>query len=358
LNREIFFAILWSFDGHFWMVAWLGGGTAMTGVVGAEVVLGNLLDPAILFFVLGLVAAGIGSDLEIPKPFPKLLSLYLLMAIGFRGGAELRNEALDGPMIATLVAAVGVATAIPLVVYAMLRRRLATGDAAAVAAAYGSDSAVTFVAATSLLGRIGWSFGGHMVAALALMESPAILVGVLLYRRARARTVTGAETVSLKSLVREAVGNGSVVILVGSLAIGLLTSESGEQAVAPFLQGLFKGALCLFLLDLGLVSGRGLIGSRNLGRFTVGFAVLVPLLNAMVGISLAWGLGLRPGDAFLFCALCAGASYIAVPAAMRLAIPEANPALYVTMPLALTFPFNLVIGLPLYLGVIGYVWNL
>jgi hypothetical protein len=216
-------------------------------------------------------------------------------------------------------------------------------------------SAVTFIAAVAFLSQLGIESSGWMVAAMALMESPAIVVGVLLSRLGGERE--GAAAFQWGPLLREAFFNGSVFILVGSMVIGLLTGDSGEAALAPFTHGIFRGVLCLFLLDLGLVSARRLAASKELRAFHIGFSTLLPLLNAAIGIGLSALLGLSRGDALLFTVLCASASYIAVPAAMRLAVPQANPGLYVTMALALTFPFNIVIGLPLYLALINRLWS-
>jgi len=246
---------------------------------------------------------------------------------------------------------------VPLYTFFILRRKLPLADAAAVAATYGSVSAVTFIAATSFLSELKVPFGGHMVAAMALMESPAIIVGVALFRLSYKPGDSQSEGLNWRHLLRDAFFNGSVLLLVGSLAIGLLTGEKGETALHPFTSDIFKGVLCLFLLDMGLVSARRISVLKTLGTFPIGFAVLVPLVNAGFGIVVARVLGLGEGDALLFCVLCGSASYIAVPAAMRLAIPEANPGLYVTMALALTFPFNIIVGLPLYMIVINSLWR-
>jgi hypothetical protein len=317
--------------------------------------LSNLANPPVLFFFLGMIAAWVKSDLEIPSPAPKLFSLYLLLAIGFKGGVELNKSGFGGPVLIALATALVMALVTPFYAYAILRRRLDRSNAAAISAAYGSVSAVTFIAAVAFLGNLGIESSGWMVAAMALMESPAIVIGVLLSRLGGEKG--GAANFQWNALLREAFFNGSVVILVGSLIIGLLTGHSGEVALSPFTQGIFKGVLCLFLLDLGLVSARRLAASKELRVFHVGFATLLPLLNAAIGIGISALLGLSRGDALLFTVLCASASYIAVPAAMRLAVPQANPGLYVTMALALTFPFNIVIGLPLYLAVINRFWS-
>lgn len=312
----------------------------------------NLLNPAVLFFFLGMLAVWLRSDLDFPAPIPKLISLYLLLAIGFKGGVELNKSGVTGQVALTLGAALFMAVLVPLLAYTLLRRRLDTLNAAAVAAAYGSVSAVTFLSALAFLGTMQVPSSGWMVAALALMESPAIVIGVLL---ARAKGQSGGG--SWQEVGREAFFNGSVFLLVGSLVIGFLTGPSGGEALAPFTGGLFKGVLCLFLLEMGIMSARRLAESRELGFFHVGFAVVFPMLAASLGLAAAYGLQLGRGDALLFCVLCASASYIAVPAALRLALPAASPGIYVPMALAITFPFNVVVGLPLYYGTISHFWE-
>ena len=301
----------------------------------------NLLNPVVLFFILGLVAVWLRSDLDMPQPAPRVLALYLLLAIGFRGGVELHRTGITPDVFGTLLASLALAVAVPLYAFSWLRRRVDVANAAALAAAYGSVSAVTFATAASFLGSLGVPYGGHMVAALALMESPAIIVGVLLARHYGERDATGATTPLLPHL-REALCNGSVLVILGSLAIGLLTGERGERLLKPFTTDLFQGVLCLFL---------------GKGRWLVGFGLLVPLLNAALALAIAHALAMSPGNAFLFCVLAASASYIAVPAAMRLAVPQADPGLYLTAAIALTFPFNVTLGLPLYYAAVERFWR-
>jgi hypothetical protein len=317
-----------------------------------SLVLANLLNPPVLFFFAGILAVRLGSDLDIPLPLPKFFSLYLLFAIGFKGGVELSQSGFNGEVILVLSAAMGIAFLVPIYCFFILRRSLSVANAAAIAATYGSVSAVTFITATALLSKLEIPFSGFMVAALALMESPAIIVAVLMYRN-----TTHQKDSSWKTLLREAFLNGSVYLLVVSVLIGLLTGKAGGQLLKPFTTDLFQGILCLFLLDMGLVSSRRLGDLKAMGIFPLAFATLVPLVNATLGILLAWALGLSVGNALLFCILCASASYIAVPAVMRLAIPDANPGIYVTMALGITFPLNVLIGLPLYLSVIKTLWR-
>ncbi|MCU0864145.1 MAG: sodium-dependent bicarbonate transport family permease [Planctomycetes bacterium] len=319
-----------------------------------SLVLTNLLNPPVLFFGLGALAFALGSDLEVPQPLPKLFSLYLLLSIGFRGGSELHHSGLTAEVGTTLGAAIGMAVLVPVWTFLVLRRRLDRANAAAVAATYGSISAVTFIAATAFLEQLQIASSGHLVAAMALMESPAIVLGIALARGARDGR---GEPMPWRRLLRDALANGSVLLLCGSLLIGFASGERGERALAPFTDGIFRGMLCLFLLDMGIVSARRLRTIGTLGWFPLAFALLAPLGNAALAIGIAYGIGLGRGDALLFTVLGASASYIAVPAAMRLAVPDANPGLYVTMALAITFPFNIVVGLPAYLGVIDRLWS-
>ncbi len=326
--------------------------------------LSNLSSPPLLFFFLGAAAAALRSDLEIPAPVAKFLSLYLLFAIGFKGGVALSKGNLDGAALAGLGAALLLACAVPLYAFALLKRRLGAADAAALAATYGSISAVTFVTATSYLDASGIAWGGHLVAAMALMESPAIIIGILLYRLYGGADASPRERIDWGELLREACLNGSVFLIVGSMIIGWITGERGMGALSPFIGDLFIGLLCLFLLDMGIVAARrlrdlrrGQIGVAGGGgsAFLLGFAVGLPLVNALVALILGRLLDLSEGDALLLVVLGASASYIAVPAALRLALPEANPSLYLPLSLAVTFPFNLLIGIPLYHELVRWV---
>jgi hypothetical protein len=320
-------------------------------------VLQNLLSPPVLFFVLGMAAVLLRSDLEIPAPLPKLFSLYLLLAIGFKGGVELQHSGITQQVLLTITAAVLMSLLVPLSSFWILRRRLDVYNAAAVAAAYGSISAVTFITAESFLETSHLRFDGFMVAALALMESPAIIVGLLLVRALAPREGdSGEKTVGgWGSVLHEAFLNSSVLLLLGSLLIGLLSaaySPSGITKMEPFTGGLFYGALSFFLLDMGIVAAQRLQDLLRAGAFLLGFALLAPLAHALVGLGISRLLGLPQGDALLFMVLCASASYIAVPAAMRMSVPQANPSLYISSALGLTFPFNVVIGIPLYMALV------
>ncbi len=324
----------------------------------ASLILGSLLTPPILLFLLGMVAALVRSDLDIPQPITRGMSLYLLFAIGMHGGVELSRSGFSVATLLPLAAGVVASALVPIVAFAILRARLGTEDAAAIAATYGSISAVTFITASAFLDDQGVSYGGHMVAAMALMESPAILVGVLLARRFQ-DTADGEATSNraLGPLLREAFLNGPVFLLIGSLLVGVVTGDEGWAMVKPFAHEPFRGVLCLFLLDMGIIAARRLDALKASGVFLGSFALLAPLVNAALAIGASSLLGLSVGDALLLTVLCASASYIAVPAAVRVALPRANPSLYLPMALTLTFPFNIALGIPLYYAVILALWR-
>lgn len=319
----------------------------------ASLLLTNLLAPPILFFLLGVVASLVRADLEFPQPVTRALSLYLLFSIGLHGGCELAQAGIDRSVLAPLLGAVVASATIPLLVFLVLRRRLGADDAAAIAATYGSISAVTFITACSFLDASQVSWSGTMVAAMALMESPAILIGVVLARPSSGGALSG----SFARLTREAFLNGPVFLLLGSLGVGLLAGEEGWAKVAPFAHEPFQGVLCLFLLDMGLLAARRLDTLRSCGAFVIAFALVAPFAQAAVGIGLAYGLDLELGDALLLTVLCASASYIAVPAAMRIVLPQANPSLYLPMALGLTFPLNVALGIPIYMTVLRFLWS-
>lgn len=317
--------------------------------------LANLGSPPLLFFFLGVAAAFVRSDLEIPTQVAKFLSVYLLFAIGFKGGVALAESPLDASVGLGLFAAIGLAAAVPVYVFFLLRRRLSAADAAAISATYGSVSAVTFVTAAAYLDSVGVAWGGHLVAAMALMESPAIIIGILLYRVFGQQAADGrVEALDWGELLRESCLNGSVFLIVGSMLIGWITGSRGMEQIAPFVVEPFIGILCLFLLDMGLVAAHRIMDLSKAREGVipwptlVGFALILPLVNAVAGGSIALLLSMPEGDALLLTVLAASASYIAVPAAMRLALPEANPSLYLPMALAVTFPFNLLVGIPAY----------
>lgn len=311
----------------------------------------NFLNPPILFFFLGAVAALIKSDLEIPHPLPKLFSLYLLFAIGYRGGYALKASGIDIDAIQVLGSAVLMSFLIPFYAYYIFRLKLNNQNAAAVAATYGSISAVTFITATSFLAKVEVEYSGYMVAAMALMESPAIVVGVLLASLHSQRKAS----YRWNEMFHDAFFNGSVVLLLGSLLIGFLCGERGFNKVAPFTNEIFYGMLSFFLLDMGLVSAKRIHSLKEAGVFLVLMAIIVPLINATLGILLAYVFNEPIGNALMLAVLGASGSYIAVPAAMRVALPKSDPGIYLPLSLAVTFPFNISVGIPLYYAVLKFL---
>ena len=328
----------------------------------------NLLDPAILFFVFGAIAGSLKSNLEIPPAISRFLSLYLLMALGLKGGFALSRSGLTQEVAASLACAVALAIIIPLLGYFLLKRFLNGFDAAAVAATYGSVSAVTFVTAVQYLDNHGIAYGGHMAAAMALMESPAIIMAVLLANTLRQQSLAPVvlqsgsgvavlagnsehRQVPLKKILHESFTDGTQLLLLGAMLVGLLSGETGKTAMQPFSGDLFKGMLAFFLLDMGLMTARNANQLKGMSVGLVLYAVLGPLLHAGLALCLALLAGLGRGDATLLMVLAASASYIAVPAVLRTALPEAKPSLYFGMSLGITFPLNLLIGIPLYAGV-------
>ncbi|MCX2743224.1 sodium-dependent bicarbonate transport family permease [Mangrovivirga sp. M17] len=309
----------------------------------------NLTNPALLFFFLGIIAVILKSDLEIPPNSSKFISLYLLFSIGFNGGQELAHSNLGMEIALSLLFGIFLALIVPLYTFFILKKRLGIFNAGAIAAAYGSISAVTFVTAVSFLEIQKIDFGGHMVAVMALMEAPAIIVGVLLmsvYNR------DDESNIDCKGMIRHSMTNGSVLLIIGSLVIGFLAGEKQAEGIMPFTSDIFKGFLAVFLLDMGIVSGRKLSSFWENGWFPFLFAVVVPLINGVIVAIISGFVTQSDGNRLLFTVLGASASYIAVPAAMKMAAPKANPGLYIPMALAITFPFNITLGMPLYLQII------
>ena len=323
-----------------------------------------LLDPAILFFVLGAAAGLLKSNLEGPAPLSRFLSLYLLMALGLKGGFALARSGLSAEVAAALACAVALACVVPLLGWSALRRVLPPFDAVAIAATYGSVSAVTFITAMHVLETQGTPAGGHMAAAMALMESPAIVLALAMASALRAQAAgttirVGASGVaalgggaggspSLLRATREALTDGGTLLLLGALLVGLATGEAGAKSMALFTGDLFKGLLAFFLLDMGLLTARHLGGLRGLPPALLCYGLVGPVVHAAIALLLARLVGLSAPDATVLMVLAASASYIAVPAVLRHALPEARPALYIGLSLGLTFPFNLVLGIPLY----------
>ena len=312
-----------------------------------QILYANLTNPTILFFALGILATLLKSDLEIPKSSSKFISLYLLFAIGFKGGQELANNPITAEIVYALLLGICMASVIPIYSFYILKTKLSIQDSAAVAAAYGSVSAVTFVAAGSFLEAQGIVYNGYMVAVMALMESPAIIVAVILMMRYDKESEG-----NLKETIHHAFTNGSVLLILGSLFIGYIADEKQAQGITPFTTDIFKGFLAIFLLEMGMLTAKRFSAFKQYGLFAILFAIFMPLFNGCL-IALVSSLWVESiGNRLIFSILAASASYIAVPAAMQLAAPKANPGLYIPMALGLTFPVNLALGMPLYLVLI------
>ncbi|MHA6288246.1 sodium-dependent bicarbonate transport family permease [Maricaulis sp. CAU 1757] len=314
-----------------------------------ELAAANLVSPPILFFALGLAAALVRSDLVIPESVAKAMSIYLVMAIGFKGGVEMASASLSAAALAVLAGLV-LSAALPFASFLLLglTSRLDRTNRAAIAAHYGSISIVTFIAASDAGVALGFVAAGFMVAVAAAMEAPAIFTGLTLAGPRQG----GGES---RGMVREIAFNGSILLLVGAFAIGWATGPSGYEVTKPFFVDIFRGVLCLFLLDMGLIAGRGLRSQAGELRLPVlVHGLYMPLIGAAAGLLAARLIGLSPGDGALLMTLSASASYIAVPAAMRLALPEAKPALSLALSLGITFPFNLILGIPLYYAVASW----
>lgn len=316
----------------------------------------NILNPPILFFFLGMLAVFLKSDLTIPQPLPKFFSLFLLIAIGLHGGYELSKSGLDLYILKALSLAVFMAILVPIYSFFILRVKLDTYNSVALAATYGSISAVTFITGITYLQTIGVEYGGFMVAAMTLMESPAIVIGLVFAVLFTKKDDKSSKT-NWSEIFKEAFLNPSVFLLMGALIIGILTGEKGWNSMEPLFGALFKGILAFFLLDMGIVAAKRIYELKKLGFFLIGFAIIMPIFNAIVGMSLGYYFEISKGDAFLLALLSGSASYIAVPAAMRLSVPEANPGIYLPLSLAITFPFNISIGIPLYYYLINLLWS-
>jgi uncharacterized protein len=327
----------------------------------------SILDPAILFFVFGLFAGFVKSNLEIPQAISRFLSLYLLMALGLKGGFALADSGMTWQIAASLGAAISLAIVIPLIGYRVLRRFLSGYDAAAIAATYGSVSAVTFITAVQYLETHDIPFGGHMAAAMALMESPAIIIAVVFANALRAKqgkassaissdahsegVAQPGQSMSLGKILHESFTDGAQLLLLGAMIIGITTGDAGKAVMQPFSVDLFKGMLSFFLLDMGLLAARNLPQVRGKSPWLIAYAIIGPFVHACVALALGAALKLPSGDVALLMVLAASASYIAVPAVLRHAIPEANPSLYFGLSLGVTFPLNIMVGIPLYVNV-------
>lgn len=316
--------------------------------------LDTLFSPVVMFFALGLFAALLRSPMSVPQSFAKGLAIYLMMAIGLKGGVEMSKTALDGQVFAVFGAATVLSFGLPFIAYAALRvtSGLSKTDAAATAGHYGSISIVTFVAAIDALRIAGIPSSGYLVAVAAIMETPAIITALWLAMRGARKDASDDVARDKGELAREVLLNASIVVLIGALIIGAVAGEEGYERLSAFFTAPFQGILCLFMLDMGLNAGRGLRrGWRKLGLAPIAFGLYMPLIGAVVAALIGTLIGLPPGDKALLMVLSASASYIAVPAAMRLALPESDPSVYLTLSLGVTFPFNIAIGIPLYIAV-------
>lgn len=315
----------------------------------------NLFTPAIMFFALGVFAGFVKSDLSVPESISKFLSLYLMMAIGFKGGVAIADTPeINSEVIYTALAGIILGFVQPFLAYGLLKltTKLDKATAAAVAAHYGSISMVTFVTAATFLDAHDIVYAGYIVAVLALMEAPAIMSGLFLARKGD----TVPNDTGSRSLLHEISTNGAILLLLGAFLIGWASGQSGMNQVSGFISDPFQGILCLFLLDMGLLVARNMEHLKNFTFSLILFGIYMPLLGALAGLGISFMIGLDLGTALLFTVLCASASYIAVPAAMRLALPEAKATIYVPMSLAVTFPFNIILGIPLYYSIAQHLF--
>jgi hypothetical protein len=318
----------------------------------------NFLDPAILFFIFGVFAGSVKSNLEIPPQISRFLSLYLLMALGLKGGFALHKSGFTNEIGLSLGLAVFLAIIIPIIGYWILRKGLNAFDAAAISATYGSVSAVTFITATQYLDQFNIEYGGYMAAAMALMESPAIILAIVLANKARASlsldsTKKQAPT-SLSKILHESFTDGAQLLLLGAMVVGLVSGDAGQKLMAPFSIDLFKGMLAFFLLDMGLMASRNFSGLKGKPKITLLYAIGSPIFHALLALVLCKLIGLPLGNTILLMVLASSASYIAVPAVLRHAMPEVSPALYMGMSLGITFPLNIILGIPIYSAIAKY----
>jgi hypothetical protein len=309
----------------------------------------NLTNPALLFFVLGILAVYFKSDLQIPENSSKFISLYLLFSIGFKGGQELSHEVIDAEIGWSMLFGIFISLAIPFYTFFILRKKFSVYNSGAIAAAYGSVSAVTFVTAATFLESQQMHFHGHMVAIMALMESPAIIIGLLMISFFNKEM---ENTIKKRAVLKHSFTNGSVFLILGSLIIGYIANAKQAEGIKPFTNDLFKGFLAIFLLDMGITSGKKLKDFFSMGWFPFFFAIFIPLLNGTIVAYISQWVTHDISNRFIFAILAASASYIAVPAAMKISVPKANPGLFLPMALAVTFPINITIGMPLYLLVV------
>lgn len=323
-----------------------------------QTILENFSHAPVLFFFLGVLAVIVKSDLEIPPAISKFLGLYLLFDIGIKGGEHLFESGFTPQVLTVVLVCVLASFCFPFVSYFILKKKFSNANAGAVAAAYGSVSAVTFATATSFLETQQVGFGGYMVAGMAMMESPAIIAGLLIINKNKKSDQLGDEGASLdyKHVLQEAFFNGSVFLLMGSMVIGYLVGNSGKEELTPFVSDIFVGMLSLYMLDMGLIAARRMKDLKNNVGFALLFGLIFPVVAASLSIAICYSLDYSVGDALLQTVLLASASYIAVPAAMRMAVPEANMSILLPMTLGITFSFNIIIGIPTYYFAIQSIW--
>ncbi len=316
----------------------------------------NFTSPMILFFVLGFISTVLKSDIEIPEVITKTLAIYFMIAIGLKGGFEISKSGIDSNLYSSIINSLLIGIIVPVIAFLILKYvgKFDSTNSGAIAAHYGSVSVVTFVTAISFLNSKSELYSGYMVGMMALMESPAIFVSLFLVRIFNSEKIASLKSNTV-DLLKESLFNASVVLLFGSLLIGLAVGEKGMEAVRPFFIDPFNGVLTLFLLDMGMIAGKRIAEFKAVGFFLFSFAIVMPVISALITVLLTKLFGFSVGDSLLFTVLAASASYIAAPAAVRIALPKANPAYYITMSLAITFPFNIIIGIPFYYFIINLV---
>jgi len=318
-----------------------------------DLLIQNLSNPALLFFVLGIIAVYVKSDLEIPANSSKFISLYLLFAIGFKGGQALKSESFTLEIAGTMGLAMVVSLIIPIYTFFILKRRMSVYDAGAIAAAYGSVSAVTFITGVAYLESMEMTMRGYMVAIMALMEAPAIIAGLMLIQFYKSDD--DGPQIKKRDIINHSLTNGSVLLILGSLVIGMLADAKQAEGIKPFTNELFAGFLAIFLLDMGIESGKKLKSMVKYGFYPFLFSIVIPIVNGIVFGLIGTLIIQDLSSQFMFAVLAASASYIAVPAAMKITVPQADPGLYLPMALAVTFPFNITFGMPLYYMVLSAV---
>ncbi|NHC47982.1 sodium-dependent bicarbonate transport family permease [Cytophagaceae bacterium 50A-KIRBA] len=318
-----------------------------------ELLVFNLTNPTLLFFILGMLAKFLKSDLEVPAASKSFIALYLLFSIGFNGGTELAATGITGEIVKSLVFGLCLASIIPVYAFFILRTKLNSYNAGAIAASYGSVSAVTFVSAVAFLEMNQMKFGGEMVAIMASMEFPAIIMGLLLMSLFPSESqLEQREKFQWKKTIHHSLTNGSVLMILGSLLIGFVSDSNQTAGIKHFTSDIFKGFLAIFLLDMGMVAASRIAAFRQQGYFVLFFAILLPLFNGSMVAYISQFVTDNQGNRLIFAILAASASYIAVPAAMRMVAPKADPGIYIPMALGVTFPFNITIGMPIFFQLI------